>query len=64
MSKETVEETYIRRPIKNGQIAPKLRGACRHLLGQYDPEMHAICNALVMMTMNESLYSAVGTYGR
>ena len=56
---ETAVNTYIKHPMETGQIPPKIRGACRHLLGQYDPELHAIVNGIIFITMNENLYPKV-----
>ena len=55
----TVEETYIHKPLRTGQIPPKQRGACRHLLGQYDPVLHAVCNGVLMIVTGENLYPRV-----
>ncbi len=51
--------TYIRNPLEKGIIPPKQRGACRHLLGQYDPELHAWCNGVLLIETGENLYPRV-----
>jgi hypothetical protein len=60
--KEDTIATYIKNPLNTGQIPPKQRGACRHLLGEYDPELHAWANAVVLMTMNENIYPPAPEY--
>ncbi len=59
MSEQEIIHKYIHRPIETGQIPPKIRGACRHLLGQYDPELHAWCNGFLLIETGENLYPRV-----
>jgi hypothetical protein len=60
MSKaETTIETYINRPLATGQIRPKIRGACRHLVGEYDPTLHAWCDGVWMIITGENTYPRI-----
>lgn len=56
---QKTETQYIINPLQRGQIPAKQRGACRHLLGQYDPELHAWCNGVLMIVTGENLYPRV-----
>lgn len=59
MSEQEIIHQYIKHPQETGQIPPKIRGACRHLLGQYDPELHAVVNGIVMTATGENIYPRV-----
>jgi hypothetical protein len=59
MINQQTETTYIHNPLERGVIPPKQRGACRHLLGQYDPLLHAWCNGVLLLVTGENLYPRV-----
>jgi hypothetical protein len=58
-AEEQIIEQYINNPLKTGLIPPKIRGACRHLIGEYDPVLHAWCNAMVLISTGENIYLRV-----